>query len=473
MADSESAAQSSSAEARGVTVTTEECVVTPRLQRGCSDVPPPPTRPLEHNEVFDSFGRPQHERIRAHFLSGGYLTDEDASEIIVRAHAVLRQEPNVLLLDDPITVCGDVHGQFYDLQTLFQLGGDPLSTQYLFLGDYVDRGSFSTEVALYIFSLKLLCPQSIWLLRGNHECRHLTAYFNFKEECLHKYSTDVYDHFMTAFDALPLAALIGEGFLCVHGGLSPDIKSIDDISLIDRFREPPTSGAMCDLLWADPMEDEEERLCPDALYLHNELRGCSYIFSHAAVEHFLKENDLLCLIRAHEAQDEGFRMYRKIQTTGFPGVICVFSAPNYCDSYDNKAAILQINKKVIHLKQYHCVEHPYMLPNFINAFGWSLPFVSDKLYDILSMVSNNTNGLTDPASVLNTVVPHLSIKASYLKRRGNVFYIKLMAVVAFIVSMKTKRRARRASLHRVPQILHKKALQKAAEAKKVQQNGHQ
>jgi serine/threonine-protein phosphatase 2B catalytic subunit len=328
--------------------------------------------------------RPIPSVIKQHFFDGGRLSPSDAIEILTAVTDLLASEPNILTLSDPITIVGDIHGQFYDLMTLFELGGDPgKPTQYLFLGDYVDRGSFSTEVALYLFSVKLAYPASMWLLRGNHECRHLTSYFNFKEECLHKYNEAVYDAFQTAFDALPLAAVLNDSYLCIHGGLSPDINSIDDISLVDRFREPPTSGAMCDLLWADPMEDEEEQLCPDALYLHNELRGCSYVFSFAAVRHFLEENKLMGVIRAHEAQDEGFRLFRKVEATGFPGVICIFSAPNYCDSYDNKASFLEISDKVLHIRQFHSVEHPYVLPNFMNAFTWSLPFVFDKLADLI------------------------------------------------------------------------------------------
>lgn len=355
--------------------------------RGLPNVPPPPSYPLAHEEVFDKEGRPRTEVIKQHFFSGGKLNEDDALEIIERVREVFRVEPNVLELEDPITVCGDVHGQYYDLMTLFQLGGDPSSTQYLFLGDYVDRGCFSTEVTLYLFSLKLLRPDRFWMIRGNHECRHLTSYFNFKEECLHKYSEVLYNAFQETFDTLPLAAVLDGAFLCVHGGLSPEIKSVEDIALIDRFVEPPTMGTMCDLLWSDPMEEEEEHVCPNALYLQNEMRGCSYVFSCNAVDHFLKENGLLSIIRAHEAQDEGFRMFKKVEDTGFPGVICIFSAPNYCDSYDNKAAILTITDKVIHVKQFHSVEHPYVLPNFMNAFSWSLPFVYDKVADIAAVLS--------------------------------------------------------------------------------------
>ncbi|KAK6333706.1 3',5'-cyclic-nucleotide phosphodiesterase (PDEase) (3':5'-CNP) [Orbilia blumenaviensis] len=365
----------------GTTVSTQERVI--------KDVQAPATQKPTDEQFYDPKDptKPNLTFLKQHFYREGRLTEEQALFIIQRGTEILRKEPNLLEMDAPITVCGDVHGQYYDLMKLFEVGGNPEETRYLFLGDYVDRGYFSIECVLYLWALKIHYPDTLWLLRGNHECRHLTDYFTFKLECKHKYTERVYDACTESFCSLPLAAVMNKQFLCIHGGLSPELHTLDDIRAIDRFREPPTQGLMCDILWSDPLEEFGQEKTND-FFTHNHVRGCSYFFSYPAACNFLEKNNLLSVIRAHEAQDAGYRMYRKTKTTGFPSVMTIFSAPNYLDVYNNKAAVLKYENNVMNIRQFNCTPHPYWLPNFMDVFTWSLPFVGEKITDMLIAILN-------------------------------------------------------------------------------------
>ena len=143
---------------------------------------------------------------------------------------------------------------------------------------------------------------------------------------------------MESFCALPLGAVMNKQFLCIHGGLSPELQTLDDLRTINRFREPPTHGLICDILWADPLEEFGQETTNES-FVHNHVRGCSYFFTYQAACQFLERNNLLSIIRAHEAQDAGYRMYRKTKVTGFPSVMTIFSAPNYLDVYNNLSLI--------------------------------------------------------------------------------------------------------------------------------------
>jgi len=153
--------------------------------RVMKDVVAPPMFPLTKAQALDKNGMPILSVFKEHLLKEGRVDMDLAKHLIAAASKMFRDEANILEIRYPITVCGDVHGQFFDLIRLFEVGGDPKDTQYLFLGDYVDRGCFSTEVVFYLYAHKILYPKTFFMLRGNHECRQLTSFFNFKDECKH------------------------------------------------------------------------------------------------------------------------------------------------------------------------------------------------------------------------------------------------------------------------------------------------
>ena len=163
------------------------------------------------------------------------------------------EESNVQPVASPVTICGDIHGQFHDLVELFNRGGEIPDTSYIFMGDYVDRGYNSVETIQLLICLKVRYPGNITLLRGNHETRQTSALYGFYEESSRKYgNANPWKYCMEVFDHLPVSAIVENSVFCIHGGLSPEIKTIDQVRLIDRMMEIPHEGPFCDLMWSDP-----------------------------------------------------------------------------------------------------------------------------------------------------------------------------------------------------------------------------
>jgi len=207
-----------------------EILPDPFKDRVMKEVLAPPHIPFSTDKIYDKKNILNYKLIKDHITKEGKFHKSDLLSIIKEVMIVLKKEPNILILNDPITIVGDIHGQLYDLLSLLNLGGDPKDNQYLFLGDYVDRGFFSVEVLILLFCAKLTFPGNIWLLRGNHECRQVTSYFNFKQECEVKYDIEIYNIFIATFECLPIGCIINNKFVAVHGGISPTIDKVSRYS---------------------------------------------------------------------------------------------------------------------------------------------------------------------------------------------------------------------------------------------------
>ncbi|KAJ1604526.1 protein phosphatase 4 [Cryptosporidium canis] len=260
------------------------------------------------------------------------IKESEVKLLCMKAREVLVEEANVQRIDTPVTICGDIHGQFFDLMELFKIGGELPDTNYLFLGDFVDRGYYSVETFLLLIALKVRYPDRIMLIRGNHETRQITQVYGFYDECLRKYgSVNVWRYCTEIFDYLSLASLIEDRILCVHGGLSPSITTIDEIRSLDRKQEVPHDGSMCDLLWSDPEEINGWGISP---------RGAGYIFGSDVVKSFNHCNDIELITRAHQLAMDGYKWWFE------QNLVTVWSAPNYCYRCGNIATVMELDEQL-------------------------------------------------------------------------------------------------------------------------------
>ena len=261
------------------------------------------------------------------------LTDEDLRQLCTRARAVFLSQPMLLELSAPVKVSGDLHGQYYDLLRLFEYGGFPPDANYLFLGDYVDRGKQSIETVCLLLAYKIKYPDNFFLLRGNHECASINRIYGFHDECRRRYNVKVWKMFTDCFNCMPLAALIEDRIFCIHGGLSPELHNMQQIRAIPRPCDIPDSGLACDLLWADPSKEVDG-------WGESE-RGVSFTFSAAVVARFLAAHDLDLVCRAHQVVQDGYEFFANRR------LVTIFSAPNYCGEYDNAAALLSVDESLV------------------------------------------------------------------------------------------------------------------------------
>ena len=191
---------------------------------------------------------------------------------------------------------------------------------------------------------------------------------------------------------MPLACIVNDRYLAVHGGISPELKKLTQITKLDRFAEPPVKGLFCDLLWSDPMNDDEAN---DNEFAENKEREWSFTFGKKPTKKLLDSHNLMSVVRAHQVQIEGYKMHRWDGESSFPYVITLFSAPNYWDYYSNKASVLILKDGGISIKQYDQSEHPYYLPDQLDVFSWSIPFLAEKVVSLMTNILKQTTSEVD------------------------------------------------------------------------------
>lgn len=261
------------------------------------------------------------------------LKEDEIRMLCVKSREIFLSQPILLELEAPLKVCGDVHGQFQDLLRLFEYGGFPPESNYLMLGDYVDRGKQSIECICLLMAYKIKYPENFFLLRGNHESASINRIYGFYDECKRRYSVKLWKTFTDCFNCLPVAAIVDEKIFCCHGGLSPDLNSMEQIRRIMRPTDVPDHGLLCDLLWSDPDKDSPGWGESD--------RGVSYTFGCDVVSKFLHKHDLDLICRAHQVVEDGYEFFAKRQ------LVTLFSAPNYCGEFDNAGAMMSVDESLM------------------------------------------------------------------------------------------------------------------------------
>ena len=260
------------------------------------------------------------------------LTPEEIKFLCTKSLEIFMEEPVLLEVSAPVNICGDTHGQFNDLLRLFEFGGRPPTTNYLFLGDYVDRGKNSIET-MGLLAYKIKYPKNIFLLRGNHESEIINHVYGFFDECKRRYNIKIYKLFSDCFNWLPISAIVDDKILCMHGGLSPDLTSLDKIRKIVRPTEVPDKGLLCDLLWSDPDRNVQG-------WGGNE-RGVSVTFNEKTVEDIVEKLDIDLVCRAHQVVENGYEFFADKK------LVTVFSAPNYCNQFDNHGAMMLVDENLM------------------------------------------------------------------------------------------------------------------------------
>lgn len=341
--------------------------------------------------------------------------DEDLiSQLIYDSTAILKKKRPLLKLMTPITVVGDIHGSIYDLLRILQSFGMPNLRSYLFLGDYVDRGAYSVEVMTLLMALLIKYPDDVFLLRGNHEFRHINQAYGFYMEILQTYQdATIWDQFNNMFAYLPLAAIINNQIFCVHGGLSPLLTSTN---VIDHLKLPihnyENNTLIADLVWSDPHE-ERTGFTPNS-------RGSGRSFGRDVLLTFLADTGFKFLVRAHQCVPEGYAIFH--QSLG----LTLFSCSNYCHIINNKCGVLNI-KATGDLELFSVVESQprTLVPKQILTYRGQLFGVTKKFPDSCdvsrsSMKSDINHSKPSKISSISSSPGDLSLNLSFTSNYSSV-----------------------------------------------------
>lgn len=270
------------------------------------------------------------------------LTTQELKHILAKSRSIFLDQPTLLKLSPPVKIVGDIHGQFHDLIRIFNSCGYPPQTNYLFLGDYVDRGYKSLETILLLLCFKIKYPENFFMLRGNHESANITKIYGFYDECKRRLplisgSHKLWKNFIDVFNTLPIAATINDKIFCIHGGLSPELQNLKQIEDIQRPTDIPDKGLLADLLWSDP--DPLVRTFSHTNWPKND-RGVSYCFGRKHVDYFLLTFNMDLIVRGHMVVEDGYEFFNKRK------LVTVFSAPNYCGEFNNYGAIMSVDNSL-------------------------------------------------------------------------------------------------------------------------------
>jgi diadenosine tetraphosphatase ApaH/serine/threonine PP2A family protein phosphatase len=313
-----------------------------------------------------------------HLLRDDHLPSlHQVESLCAKVTSELQCDPIVLRLDGDYCVVGDIHGNFDDLLRIFESMGYPPDTSYVFLGDYVDRGRYSIEVLLLLYGLKVLFPGSLYLLRGNHETGSMTSFYGFETECRRRLNRDVYSIFLNTFQYLPLACVVNSATFCVHGGISPNLRTVAQLASMRKPAEFPRNGLVADILWSDP--------CSKADDFRPGARGIGHMFGPSALATFLSNNGLHVLVRSHEFCMTGYSWVFAADPNASRSCLTIFSCPNYCGQ-GNVGAVLSIKQG----KEFALVEYSPMTEDMRQMRRIVLPdwLLANRWKDVINIVSD-------------------------------------------------------------------------------------